>query len=167
MLNKDLFRRAALLIAEKLREIATRQGNVPFDKGDLRKSHVVQPDGETGAILSANTPYARAVHDGRPALTIRPKRTEPVARQVTRTTKTGRRVSYVARFHPALSWPGAKHPVRRVRQPARKGKPWLRDSITTLNNEGLGFLRPMVGDAVADELTKSLAGNPHVKVRQR
>lgn len=91
--------RISLLVAEKLREIATRQGNVPFDRGDLRKSHMVEPSGETDAIVSANTPYARAVHDGRPSLTIKAKRAR------------------------ALHWKGAAHPVRSVTQPARKGNP--------------------------------------------
>ncbi|MCB2022881.1 MAG: hypothetical protein KDG44_18935, partial [Burkholderiaceae bacterium] len=63
----------ALQIAEALREIATRQGNVPFDKGDLRKAHESHPHGSDGAVLAVNTPYARALHDGRPAITIRAK----------------------------------------------------------------------------------------------
>ena len=124
--------RWTLQIAEKLREIATRQGNVPFDKGDLRKSHVVEPSGTTDAILSANTPYARAVHDGRPAITIKPKRKK------------------------ALAWSGARHPAKSVNQPARKGNPWLARAVEDLEREGLGFLAPEVGQDVADELTEAL-----------
>ena len=122
----------ALQVAEKLREIATRQGNVPFDRGDLRKSHVVQPHGDDGAILSANTPYARAVHDGRPAITIKPKRGK------------------------ALSWKGAEHPVRAVHQPARAGNPWLMRAVEDLEREGLDFLAPQIGQDVADDLTAAL-----------
>ncbi len=121
-----------LQVAEKLREIATRQGHVPFKTGDLRKAHVVEPQGQDAAILSANTPYARAVHDGRPAIVIRPKR--------------GR----------ALNWPGAAHPVKSVRQPARKGKPWMQQAVAELHREGLDFLAPTVGQQVADDLTKAL-----------
>ena len=124
--------RWALQIAEKLREIATRQGNVPFDKGDLRKAHVVEPSGTTDAILSANTPYARAVHDGRPAITIKPKRKK------------------------ALAWKGARHPVKSVNQPARKGNPWLARAVEDLEREGLDFLAPEIGQDVADELTQAL-----------
>ncbi len=124
--------RWTLQIAEKLREIATRQGNVPFDKGDLRKAHVVEPSGTTDAVLSANTPYARAVHDGRPAITIRPKRKK------------------------ALAWKGAAHPVKSVNQPARKGNPWLARAVEDLEREGLDFLAPEVGQEVADELTEAL-----------
>lgn len=125
--------RVCLITAEKLREIATRQGIVPFDKGDLRKSHVVQPVGSSGARVGTNMPYARAVHDGRPALVIRPK-----------TAK-------------ALFFPGLKHPVKAVRQPARTGKPWLRQSIGILAREGLSFLVPFVGPNVADQLARALS----------
>ena len=121
-----------LRVAEKLREIATRQGNVPFDKGDLRKAHVVEPHGIDAAMLSANTPYARAVHDGRPALTIKPKRGK------------------------ALAWSGGRHPVKSVKQPAREGNPWLARAVEELEQEGLGFLAPDVGQEVADELTDAL-----------
>jgi hypothetical protein len=121
-----------LRVAEKLREIATRQGNVPFDKGDLRKAHVVEPHGIDDAILSANTPYARAVHDGRPALTIKPKRKK------------------------ALAWKGGRHPVKSVKQPARQGNPWLARAVAELEQEGLGFLDPDVGQEMADELTDAL-----------
>ena len=126
------WQRIALQVAEKLREIATRQGNVPFDKGDLRKSHVTAPVGTNDALLTANTPYARAVHDGRPALTIKPKRKK------------------------ALAWKGAAHPMGTVRQPARKGNPWLTRAVADLEREGLEFLAPEIGEAVADDLTRAL-----------
>ncbi len=122
----------ALKIAERLRDFATRQGNVPFAKGDLRKSHVTEPHGKNDAVLSANTPYARAVHDGRPATTIKPKRKK------------------------ALAWKGGAHPVKSVKQPARKGNPWLARAVADLEREGLEFLAPEVGEQVADELTAAL-----------
>ena len=110
----------ALRIAEKLREIATRQGNVPFDTGDLRKSHVVEPHGADGALLAANTPYARAVHDGRPKLVLKSKKGTAFA------------------------------------QPARKGNPWLMRAVEELEAEGLDFLAPDIGEAVAADLTRAL-----------
>ncbi|MCT4608649.1 MAG: hypothetical protein N4A70_05530 [Pelagimonas sp.] len=134
--------RIALLIAERLREIATRQGNVPFDKGDLRKSHVVEPVGSDGARLNANTPYARAVHDGRPAITIKPKRKK------------------------ALKFKGASHPVKAVKQPARKGNPWLTRAVTELEQEGLDFLAPEIGQDVADDLAAALRARG-LEVRKR
>ncbi len=121
-----------LQVAERLRDHATRQGNVPFDRGDLRKSHVVEPHGQDGAVLAANTPYARAVHDGRPALTIKPK---------------GKK---------ALKWKGAAHPVRAVHQPARAANPWLARAVAALEAEGLGFLAPAIGREAADDLTAAL-----------
>jgi len=134
--------RIALQIAEKLREIAQRQGNVPFDKGDLRKAHVVEPTGTSDAILSVNTPYARAVHDGRPALTIKPKRKK------------------------ALAWKGARHPTKSVKQPARQGNPWLTRAVEELEQEGLGFLAPELGQEVADELAQALRARG-LEVRHR
>ncbi len=122
----------ALQIAEKLREIAIRRGNVPLDKGDLRKAHVSEPHGTDDAIVSANTPYARAVHDGRPALTIKPKRKK------------------------ALAWKGGRHPAKSVKQPARKGNPWLARAVQDLEQEGVGFLAPELGQDVADELSDAL-----------
>ncbi|WP_224825775.1 hypothetical protein [Cognatishimia sp. MH4019] len=134
--------RISLQVAEKLREIATRQGNVPFDKGDLRKAHVVEPSGTEDAILAANTPYARAVHDGRPALTIKPKRKK------------------------ALAWKGGRHPAKSVKQPAREGNPWLARAVDELEREGLDFLAPELGQDVADELTDALRARG-LAVRQR
>ncbi|WP_416369738.1 hypothetical protein [Tritonibacter mobilis] len=134
--------RISLQVAEKLREIATRQGNVPFYKGDLRKAHVVEPSGTEDAILAANTPYARAVHDGRPALTIKPKRKK------------------------ALAWKGGRHPAKSVKQPARKGNPWLARAVDELEREGLDFLAPELGQDVADELADALRARG-LAVRQR
>ena len=57
-----------LQVAEKLREIATRQDNVPFKRGDLRKGHVVEPYGQHAALLAVNTPYGRAVTMAGPPL---------------------------------------------------------------------------------------------------
>ena len=124
--------RITLRVAEKLREIATRQGNVPFDKGDLRKAHVVEPSGSYDAMVSANTPYARAVHDGRPEMVIKPKRKK------------------------ALKWSGGDHPVKSAKQPARKGNPWLARAVDELEREGLDFLASDLGQEVADELTREL-----------
>lgn len=90
--------------------------------------------GTDAAILSANTPYARAVHDGRPAITIKPKRGK------------------------ALKWKGPNGPMfaKSVKQPARKGNPWLARAVQQLEAEGLGFLAPQIGKDVADDLTAAL-----------
>ena len=53
-------------------------------------------------------------------------------------------------------WSGAPHPVRSVRQPAREGKPWLKDAVEELQREGLGFLADQIGGQLADNLTNVL-----------
>jgi len=127
----------ALQIGEKVREIATRQGNIPFRTGDLRKSVVVQPFGQAGAVVGSNLPYARAVHDGRPALVIRPK--------------NGKMLKFKI---------GGKDVfARSVRQPARKGTPFLRNAVDGLRREGLGFLDKSVGQAVRAELEREIRGS--------
>lgn len=133
-------RRVTLLVAEKLREIATRQGIVPFDTGDLRKSHVVLPLGSDSAVVGSNLPYARAVHDGRPQTIIRPRRAK------------------------ALFFPGLDHPVKQVRQPARHGNPWLRRSVDRLKLEGLDFLSPEIGDSAVKALEAAIRRQPNLTV---
>ena len=119
-------------VAERIRDHATDPGFVPVRSRELRKAHVVMDHGSTDAILTANTPYARAVHDGRPAITIRPKSRK------------------------AILWGGAAHPVRAVTQPARAGHPWLQRAVQALQAEGLNFLAPQFGADVAAELTTAL-----------
>jgi hypothetical protein len=122
--------RLSLKVAEKLREIATRQGNVPFKKGDLRKAHVVEPFGTDAAIIAVNTPYARAVHDGRHKVKIK------LRRKKGKFSKKGRRET--------------------ITQPAREGNPWLVRAIEELEQEGIGFLADDIGQDVADDLTDAL-----------
>jgi len=73
----------ALRIAHRIRAIAIREKLVPVGKpdpdsgkrtgGELRKSiHVSSVPG--GAMVGTNKVYARAVHEGRQALIIRPRR---------------------------------------------------------------------------------------------
>lgn len=130
MLNPDA---AAAALAEHLREVATRQGNIPFRSGDLRKSITVQDAGPGRAVVGSNLPYARPVHDGRPAVTIKPK---------------GKK---------ALSWPGAAHPVKKVEQPPRQGDPFLARAAERVAREGLPEgLRRRVGEDVAKRFEKVL-----------
>lgn len=122
----------SLQVGEYLRGLSIEPGNVPIRTGELRKSHLVHPYGATDALLSANTPYAAAVHEGRRAITIRP------------------------RSKKAILWNGAAHPVRAVHQPARPGNAWMRRAVETLARDGLDFLAPELGPAVADDLAQSL-----------
>jgi len=131
----------ALRIAHRIRAIAIREKLVPVGKpdpdsgkrtgGELRKSiHVSSVPG--GAMVGTNKVYARAVHEGRQALVIRPRRKR------------------------ALAWDGARHPVKKVFQPARKGKPFFR-SAADLFEQNLD--KEIAGIALDDELARYLAAH--------
>lgn len=123
-----------LQIAERLRDLATEDGRVPFRTGDLRKSIQVELLGKGVATVGSNLNYARAVHEGRPALVIRAKKKK------------------------ALFWPGAAHPVKSVYQPARKGQPFLREAAEEMEREGYDFLDRYLTDRVSEELAKEIKG---------
>lgn len=144
----------ALRIAHRIRAIAIREKLVPVGKGskqwtvttkrgktivggqtktggELRKSiHVSSVPG--GAMVGTNKVYARAVHEGRQAMIIRPRRKR------------------------ALAWEGAKHPVKKVFQPARKGKPFFR-SAADLFEQNLD--KEIAGIALDKELAEHLAAH--------
>ena len=120
----DKTQQLAWRIGYLIQEAATRDEVIPFITGDLRKSitvNVFQTGGVYEIVVGSNLPYARAVHDGRPALTIYPRKKK------------------------ALYWKGAAHPVKKVEQPARAGKPYLRD--------GLQLARPAITDLVQQEFS--------------
>ena len=108
--------KVALRIAHRIRAIAIREKLVPVGKpdpdsgkrtgGELRKSiHVSSVP--SGAMVGTNKVYARAVHEGRQALIIRPRRRK------------------------ALRWKGGEGKyffAKKVFQPARKGKPFFRSA---------------------------------------
>ncbi|WP_462362830.1 hypothetical protein [Pyramidobacter porci] len=96
-------RRIAHRAALRLEAIVKTQ-TVPVRTGELRQSLHTSPFAG-GWLVGTNKIYARAVHDGRPAMVIRPK---------------DRR---------ALYWPGARRPVRKVVSPARKARPFLRQAL--------------------------------------
>lgn len=82
----------------------------PVDTGNLRASHQMRltssVNGVTGEVFT-KVKYALAVHEGRRAIVIRPKSKKALA----------------------FYWHG-QHMVRKwVHQPARHGKPWLRDAL--------------------------------------
>lgn len=125
----------ALSIAERLRSIVTKQGNVPFRTGNLRKSHLVKIDA-LGARMVAATPYARAVHDGTPAMTIKPKNKKTLAFR-----KGGKMIF-----------------AKQVKMPARKGNPWIKKALAQMQIEGLGFLANQITDQTRRDLKKRLRG---------
>jgi phage gpG-like protein len=119
--------KVVLRIAHRIRAIAIKERLVPVGQGsrawtatskrgktlsggrattggELRKSiHVSPVNG--GAMVGANKVYARAVHEGRKAMLIRPRRKR------------------------ALYWNGARHPVKKVFQRKREGKPFFRNAV--------------------------------------
>lgn len=136
--------KVALRIAHRIRAIAIREKLVPVGKpdpdsgkrtgGELRKSiHVSSVPG--GAMVGTNKVYARAVHEGRQALIIRPRRRK------------------------ALRWKGGDGKylfVKKVFQPARKGRPFFR-SAADLFEQNLD--KEIAGIALDDELAQHLAAN--------
>ena len=136
--------KVALRIAHRIRAIAIREKLVPVGKpdpdsgkrtgGELRKSiHVSSVPG--GAMVGTNKVYARAVHEGRQALIIRPRRRK------------------------ALRWKGGDGKylfAKKVFQPARKGRPFFR-SAADLFEQNLD--KEIAGIALDDELARYLAAN--------
>jgi hypothetical protein len=82
----------------------------PVDEGNLRSSHQFKlkaTETSQSGEVSTNVKYALAVHEGRKALVIRPKNKQALA----------------------FVWGGQKMVRKWVHQPARPGKPWLRDAL--------------------------------------
>lgn len=82
----------------------------PVDQGNLRASHQFRikttSKGITGEVFT-KVKYALAVHEGRRALTIYPKNKQALA----------------------FTWHGRPMVRKWVSQPARRGRPWLRDAL--------------------------------------
>jgi hypothetical protein len=82
----------------------------PVDTGNLRASHQFKITSGSNKITGevfTKVKYALAVHEGRRALTIYPKTKKALA------------------FH----WHGQPMVRKWVHQPARRGRPWLRDAL--------------------------------------
>lgn len=82
----------------------------PVDTGNLRASHqfkIKQAETSITGEVFTKVKYALAVHEGRRALTIFPKKKQALA----------------------FRWHGQPMVRKYVTQPARRGKPWLRDAL--------------------------------------
>ena len=125
--------KVVLQIAERLREKATDQHRIPFRTGDLRKSIQTDLVGPGRATVGSSLPYARPVHDGRPAITIRPNvsKNPPLGDRKHRNKNKARLKFKVG---------GRIVFAKAVNQPARKGKPFLREAAEAVEAEGFGFL---------------------------
>ena len=124
----------AAKVAHRIEAIAVEK-TVPVRTGELRQSIHVSRMGHAHYAVGTNKIYARAVHDGRPAIIIRPRRKK------------------------ALYWKGARHPVKKVHQPPRRPNPFLRkaaDLFLKNVDEELHRLAPELPDVVVKEIAKGL-----------
>jgi HK97 gp10 family phage protein len=99
--KREAMQRAVLTVEAQAKREA------PVKTGNLRRTITsrVERGGDRG-VIGTNASYAKAVHDGRKEVIIRPKRAK------------------------ALFWRGAAHPVKRVKQPPRKGNPFFERALT-------------------------------------
>lgn len=101
----------------------------PVDTGNLRASHQFKLTSSANKVngeVFTKVKYALAVHEGRRAIVIRPKTKQALA----------------------FYWHG-QHMVRKwVHQPARRGKPWLRDALREVaTQEGYTMQSAAAADA--------------------
>jgi len=152
MAKKNLADKYVLKIAEMVRRKGTKQGRIPFDKGDLRKSVQVERLGRGVASVGSNLPYARAVHDGRKALMIYPnvKKNPPFGKRTHKNFKKARLKFKIK---------GKTIFAKSVFQKKRKGQPFLREAVDETKKEGFDFLMPSLKKDVGDELAKQFKKN--------
>jgi hypothetical protein len=140
----------ALLIAERVRDKATDE--VPVLSGDLKKSLQVEKIGGGKAAISSVLPYARAVHDGRRALTIYPN--------VARNPPLGKRKhSDKRRARLKFKVGGKTVFARKVHQKARKPNPFLRRAAKKMSDEGYDFLDNILLKQVSKEVLQGIKKN--------
>jgi hypothetical protein len=104
----------------------------PVDTGNLRASHQFKISAAgnkiTGEVFT-KVKYALPVHEGRRAITIYPKSKKALA------------------FH----WHGQQFVRKWVHQPARRGKPWLRDALREVaSSEGYKMQSTAAADSGGD-----------------
>jgi hypothetical protein len=155
MAKNDLINKIALQIAERIRELATLQGRIPVLSGDLKKSidktEAIEHVGEGEYTLSSNLAYARAVHDGRPAIVIKPRNKKLLAWPIKGTlyTKGGNKRG---KGNKQIKWAFAKE----VHQPARVGRPFIQEGADDMAARGFDFLDPLLKQYVSDEIGKQI-----------
>ena len=137
----------------------------PVCSGQLRNSIGVQHPQRGLWIVGTNLKYAPAVHDGRPAITIKPKRKKALAFWRRRTCPPKPLPEDKERLK-KLRKQGAIIVVKKVRQRPRRGKPFLREAVDDVIDRLPGILphyAQEVGlpDKIADEILRDLK----VKVR--
>lgn len=137
-MNLDPDRMAGRL-AHRIRSI-TVEHTVPVRTGELRNSIFVSRVRKGTWIVGTRKAYARAVHEGRSRVVIRPRRKK------------------------ALYWPGARHPVRKVIQPPRRGTPFFRKAVDHFARNMDREIPSILGDLpeeIAKEITRALRLRVH------
>ena len=144
-----------LLIGERIRDKAA--DNIPYRSGDARKSLDVNLVGEGIASVGGNLVYLRALHDGRPAITIKPNISinPPKGNRKHQDPKRAR-----LKFQIGSKTVFAKQ----VKQPARKGNPFLRNAAEDVQREGFDFLDSYLSQVVEKDVLKQIKGNIKIEI---
>ena len=107
-------------------------GGVDKQGGELRRS-ITCTRFAGGAIVGTNKVYARAVHEGRRAMVIRPKKKK------------------------VLAWAEGSAIARRVFQKARKGNPFFRGAVQIFSDNLDNEVKSLgIEEGAAEELKKAL-----------
>ena len=147
--------KVVLLIAERIRDKAADK--IPYRSGDARKSLDVTLVGEGIASVGSNLIYARALHDGRPAITIKPNISINPPRGERKHQDPSR-----ARLKFQI---GSKTVfAKQVKQPARKGNPFLRNAAEEVKREGFDFLDGYLSDVVERDVLKQIKGSIKINI---
>jgi hypothetical protein len=153
----------ALQIAERIRDKATIQGRIPFLSGDLKKSieaeEAIEAVGLGEVTLTSNLVYARAVHDGRPELTIKAKNGKFLAWPV---KVNGRFLSLSKNNYRLTKKQGKKSEfmfAKEVTQKARAGRPFIQEGADEMEAQGFDFLNPLLKEYVSDEIAAQIVGS--------
>lgn len=130
---KNAIRQALNKVAERIRDRAIDEA--PYRKGILKRSITVHDERPDRVIVSAgdaDAPYAPFVHEGTRPHLIKPKHKK------------------------ALSWKGAKHPVKRVKHPGIKPNPFLLRAAKKTASEIPRLIGKAATDAVAQDIKRQL-----------
>lgn len=129
VLQDDVGREVTVTTIKVLNRARVR---TPVDTGNLRASHQFKITRRTGRITGevyTKVKYALAVHEGRRSLVIRPKHKQALA----------------------FVWHGQPMVRKWVWQPARRGRPWLRDSLREVASaQGYKMISTVAADQGSD-----------------
>ena len=149
--------KVVLQIAERLRDAATEQDRIPFQSGDLEKSIQVSHLGKGKASVGSNLVYARAVHDGHPAITIKPN----ISKNPPRGERTHRNKK---RARLKFSIGGKTIYAKSVKLPAMEGQPFLAEAAEEIEKEGFNFLLPFLRKTLSRRLSEQIVKDIKINI---